>query len=71
MPRIYDSRSDPLDFCQDCMPSEAQAQEEYGDLGDGPDKRGNCFGYEAEHPDYDGEDYNCTECGKRLRTEDN
>jgi hypothetical protein len=70
MPRIYTSCSDPLDFCQRCFPSEARAERAYGDVGDGPDGRGNCFGYDAEHPSYDGEDYTCERCGKRL-TDDN
>lgn len=71
MARVYDSQSNPIDFCWRCMPTETEAQEEYGDLGDGPDGRGNCFGYAAEHPDYDGEDYDCHDCGKRLTAEDN
>lgn len=52
MPRIYTSQSDPLDFCLACFPSEDEAREQYGNLGDGPDGRGNCFSYEeGAHPD--------------------
>lgn len=73
MPRIYDSASNPIDFCKHCFPDETEAEEVYGDVaktGEGPDDRGNCFGYEAEHPPYDGEEYDCEECGKRLTGED-
>lgn len=72
MPRIYNSRSEPLDFCQRCFPkTEAEAYEVYGKLGDGPDGRGNCFSYDDEHPDYDYCDYICENCGMVLRNEDN
>jgi hypothetical protein len=72
MPRIYDSRSDPLDFCVKCFPkSEDAAMTLYGNRRDGPDGRGNCFGYDAEHPPYEDEDYDCYSCGKRLRERDN
>ena len=80
MPRIYDAASDPWDFCRDCFPDEATAEEEYGDnleeKNQGPDKRGNCFGYDAEHPSYGGEDYKChgkfkDGCGKLLTDKDN
>lgn len=65
--RIYTSANDPLDFCSKCFPlSEDKARELYANLGDGPDGRGNCFGYAEEHPDYDGENYHCCSCGKRL-----
>lgn len=73
MPRIYDSASNPLDFCNDCFPDEATAEEEYGNVaktGEGPDGRGNCYSYDDDHPPYDGEDYNCQACGKRLRRQD-
>jgi len=39
--RIYTSESDALDFCRACFPSEEEALEEFGNLGDGPDDRGN------------------------------
>lgn len=74
MPRIYDSASNPLDFCSSHMPLEQIAERRYGNVaktGNGPDGRGNCFGYDAEHPDYDGEDYKCTSCKKRLTSDDN
>lgn len=71
MPRIYDSANNPINFCTDCFPSEPDAQDEYGDVGDGPDGRGNCFAYEAEHPDYDYEEYTCEKCGKLLTSDDN
>ena len=71
MPRVCDSTSGPHDFCQGCMPDEEEAREQFGDMGDGPDGRGNCFEYEPEHPDYDGEDYQCELCGVDLYGEDN
>jgi hypothetical protein len=75
MPRIYDSFSDPRDFCKRCFPNEETAIADYGDnleeRNQGPDNRGNCFGYDAEHPDYDGEDYACEVCHKRLTQQDN
>lgn len=71
MPRIYTSRSEPYDFCQKCFPkTEEDAYEEYGDLGDGPDDRGNCFGYDSDHPDYEQNGYRCTKCRKYLTEED-
>jgi hypothetical protein len=73
MPRIYASNNDPLDFCRDCFPmTEEEAFEEYGNIGDGPDNRGNCFAYEADHPDYEGwpEQYKCETCGGQLTKED-
>jgi hypothetical protein len=71
MPRIYTSQSDPLDFCVRCFPREGIAVARYSFLGDGPDNRGNCFGWDAEHPDYDGEDYCCEKCRKTLTSADN
>jgi len=75
MPRIYDSASDPIDFCKRCFPkSEAAAEKQYGDVsktGDGPDGRGNCFGYNEDHPPYEECDYDCEKCGKRLTENDN
>lgn len=71
MPRIYDSRSEPHDFCRRCYPdSEREAFIIYGHLGDGPDGRGNCFGYDAEHPPYFDTDYRCELCEERLQPED-
>lgn len=66
MPRVRASDSGPYDFCQECFPSEAEALEEFGDVGDGPDERGNCFAYEDDHPNYDYCDYRCCRCRKPL-----
>lgn len=71
MPRIYTSASDPVDFCRRCFPSEAGARRTYGAVGDGPDGRGNCFSYDDEHPDYEGEGYRCRNCRKTLGDADN
>lgn len=72
MPRLYSSASDPIDFCTRCFPSEATAVKRYGNVGDGPDGRGNCFSYDDEHPAYDGEQYRCAnpKC-RRLLTDAN
>ena len=71
MPRIYDSQSNPLDFCKRCFPkTEEMAFALYGNLGDGPDDRGNCFGYDDEHPPYEETDYRCAACKRRLTGED-
>jgi hypothetical protein len=69
MPRIYTSESYPLDFCQRHFPkTEEKAFELFGNLGDGPDGRGNCFGYDCDHPDYtdDPEHYRCHVCKVEL-----
>lgn len=71
MPRIYDSANDPHDFCQKHYPTETTAISHFGNVGDGPDGRGNCFGYEAEHPGYEGEDYRCELCRNILKRSDN
>ena len=71
MPRIYTSANDPVDFCKKHFPKEADAHEEFGNVGEGPDGRGNCFDYEAYHPDYEGNQYVCKECDKELTDEDN
>ncbi len=72
MPRIYTSANNPLDFCRKHFPSEAEAADDpdFQD-GDGPDGRGNCFDWNADHPDYDDEDYTCEKCGVMLTSEDN
>lgn len=73
MPRIYRSDDEPLDFCKRCFPSEADAEEEYGDVercGEGPDGRGNCFGYNSAHPPYSETDYRCHDCNKPLTDRD-
>lgn len=70
--RIYTSESIPVDFCRDCFPSEEEALKEYGNLGDGPDDRGNCFCYDDwGHPPYEETDYKCECCGEKLTEEDN
>jgi len=71
--RIYTSTNDPLDFCKRCFPkTESEAFSVYGNLGDGPDNRGNCFDYDADHPNYDDfDDYRCEKCRKRLIEKDN
>jgi hypothetical protein len=70
MPRIYDSRSDPYDFCFSCFPDNNEAEERFMNNGDGPDERGNCYGYDAEHPAYRNENYKCEDCDKLLDDED-
>jgi len=86
MPRVYARNSDPLDFCCKCFPDEDRAWERYGspevlpvglDLlalrlrQDGPDGRGNCFGWDSPHPDYEVEEYTCDDCGRPLKALDN
>lgn len=75
MPRIYDSTSSPRDFCMHCFdelfPDEEAARERFGNLGDGPDDRGNCFAFDEEHPDYEGEGYTCENCRRGLSRRDN
>lgn len=71
MPRIYTSESNPIDFCRRCFPSEDEAFKLYGNLGDGPDDRGNCFEHDAEHPSYDDTDYGCESCHRELTERDN
>ena len=71
MPRIYDSQSEPHDFCLRCFPkTEELAFKKYGNLGDGPDGRGNCFGYDEDHPPYAETDYRCQTCNKLLTEKD-
>ncbi len=69
MPRIYDSTSGPIDYCNVHFPkTEELAYKLHGNVGDGPDGRGNCFGYDCPHPDYedDPDMYQCAACGKVL-----
>jgi len=69
--RIYTSTSDPIDFCKRCFPKNIpSAFKHYGNMGDGPDGRGNCFDYESDHPAYEGEDYHCEKCRKLLTSRD-
>jgi hypothetical protein len=69
--RIYTSESIPVDFCRDCFPPEQESIEKFGNLGDGPDGRGNCFAYDEEHPPYQETDYKCHSCGDELTEKDN
>ncbi len=71
MPRIYTSANDPIDFCRKCFPKTPEiATEQFGNVGEGPDGRGNCFDYDAFHPTYREEDYYCCECNKKLDNDD-
>jgi len=72
MPRIYTSDSDPIDFCFKCFPSEKVAEQRFGHNGDGPDNRGNCFGWDCAHPEYvdSDSDYCCYTCGRKLTGKD-
>jgi hypothetical protein len=70
MPRVYDSTSSPIDFCQDCFPDEKDAWKQYGNVGFGPDRRGNCYGYDTCHPAYEDTDYTCHTCGAPLGRKD-
>jgi len=71
MPRIYNSLSDPLDFCRACFPDSVRAETLYAHLGDGPDGRGNCYGWNDDHPDYADDEYFCENCGNVLTARDN
>jgi len=80
--RIYNSEAGAIDLCRDCWPTEAEAIEKYAKGPDGPDGRGNCFEYDAEHPwffngwndeeddFFADEEYDCGECGCRLTQRD-
>lgn len=70
--RVYNSESEPLDFCLKCFPkTEAEAFKKYGGRESGPDDRGDCFGYQCDHPDYDDCEYSCEVCNKPLTGKDN
>ncbi len=71
MPRIYTSASDPIDFCIKCFPNNVKAYKLYGNVGEGPDNRGNCYGWDEGHPDYDDTDYVCETCKRKLTSKDN
>ena len=79
MPRIavclnYEDRDDPRfsgendypDYCRQCYAEadEAEIAAEYGVSVDAVDK------IDDEHPQYEGEDYTCTACGKLLTAKD-
>lgn len=70
--RIYTSANDPIDLCSECRISEDEARERFGNVGDGPDGRGNCFGYDDDHPPYEDISgmYECHECHRQLTEED-
>jgi hypothetical protein len=73
MPRIYASNSDPIDYCRRCFPQDyALGYVLHGlvETGAGPDGRGDCFGYDCDHPEYTDTDYDCHKCGKRLTSAD-
>ena len=64
--RVFTGDNTPLDFCDEHVPSEADALFAHGE-GEGPDGRGNCFSYDTEHPPYDdGMDIRCFICGRVL-----
>lgn len=74
MPRIYDSASNPIDFCMRHFPNELLAKQRYGDVrktGEGPDGRGNCYGYDEDHPPYSDDTYRCHACKRKLTDADN
>ncbi len=75
MPRIYTDTNDPIDFCQACWQlyavTETAAKQAYHGGGVGPDNRGDCWGWDAEHPDYEGDEYECYECNRHLTWIDN
>lgn len=67
--RIIASNNEPYDFCARCFPKDEEiAYDLFGNLGDGPDDRGNCFDYDSDHPSYNhsGGWYHCHECGEVL-----
>jgi hypothetical protein len=68
--RIYNGYNKPLDFCRDCAPTESEAFQRFS-AGEGPDNRGNCYAYDAEHPDYEDGPYYCEDCGRVLNEQDN
>lgn len=74
MPRICKSDNEPVDVCLSCWYNGdgcyARAKELFGNIGDGPDGRGNCFERDVEHPPYDSADYRCVFCGKKLTIQD-
>ena len=73
MPRLFTSTSEPVDFCSRHFPGERLAEDRFGNLGDGPDGRGNCFAYDADHPPYEDQypEYRCATCRAKLGEKDN
>jgi hypothetical protein len=70
MPRIVASNAEPFDFCRCCFPDPGEAAREFSRREDGPDGRGNCYEYNAEHPPYETTDYTCEDCNSPLTDED-
>lgn len=68
--RVSASNADRFDFCRIHRISEATAVKRYGNVGDGPDGRGNCFDYDEEHPDYETGGIVCAVCGRELTDAD-
>ena len=65
--RVVKSNNEPIDFCKDCRPNKWDAYNEYGHNQEvGPDGRGNCYAYDAEHQDYTLDWYKCAICGVLL-----
>ena len=65
--RVITSENYFYDFCQDHRPRETLAKNLFDSGDEGPDGRGNCYAYDAEHPPYDrGEYYYCFVCGELL-----
>ncbi len=66
--RIYASNNEAIDVHKWHAPTEEQARRIWGMAlkGPGPDGRGDCFAYDAEHPPYGLEDYHCYICGDRM-----
>ena len=69
MPRIY--TNNPYDFCKRCFPTHSKTEQQYSSVGEGPDGRGNCYDYGADHHCYSGENYRCCVCKKPLKEDDN
>lgn len=64
--RVVTSKNIPLDFCRYCSPSEYLAVREFND----PGIEDNYFEFDAQHPDYDGNNFNCKICGWKLTEDD-
>ncbi len=70
MPRVYASNSDPIDYCRTCFYALAYVLHGLHETGEGPDDRGDCFGYDCDHPEYEDTDYTCWNCGRHLTSRD-
>lgn len=73
MPRLYNSANEPMDFCRVCWEDDEQwMRDEYNTEGEeGPDKRGDCWSFNCDHPFYSDTDYRCESCDRRLSDDDN